>query len=47
VAFDEYDAEQWPGAKLAVDEFLDARDEAVQLERDETSGKYFATKMTT
>ena len=46
VAFDEYELTRaWPGARRAVDEFLDGLPEgSASLERDERIGKYFAVK---
>lgn len=45
-AFDEYDEpELWPGARLAVDEFLSSLPEgAAELSRDDRSGKWWVKK---
>ena len=47
VAFDEYEAtEDWPGARLAVDEFLATLPErSYDLQMDQRSGKYFVVKL--
>lgn len=44
IVFDDYDAESWPGAKRAVDEFFAGRSESVQISTDRADPACYLVK---
>lgn len=45
VAFDEYESQEWPGEKKAVDEYFSTKMGEVEMHRDPSIGKYYAVKL--